>query len=161
MLKLRDAGADDCDAIWSLLEPVVRAGETYALARELSREAALAYWFAPGHQVRVGVEAGQVIATSYLRANQQGGGAHLANAAFVTASALQGRGIARRLAVDAIERARRQEFRAMQFNFVVATNTRAVELWRSLGFEIVGRLPGAFDHPSAGLVDALVMYRRL
>jgi len=49
----------------------------------------------------------------------------------------------------------------MQFNFVVSTNKRAVKLWSSLGFEIVGRLPRAFEHPELGLVDALVMYREL
>jgi ribosomal protein S18 acetylase RimI-like enzyme len=52
-------------------------------------------------------------------------------------------------------------YRAMQFNFVVSSNERAVRLWQSLGFEIVGRLPGAFRHPAQGYVDALVMYRSL
>ncbi len=161
MLTVRDATPLDRQPVWSMFEPVVRAGETYALARDLPREAALDYWFAPGSQNRVAVVAGEVVGASYLRANQQGGGAHVANAAFVTATAWQGRGVARTLAQDALEQARRLGFTAIQFNFVVATNTRAVALWQSLGFEIVGRLPGAFSHPSAGLVDAFVMFRRL
>ena len=161
MFKVRDATRSDHNAVWELFEPVVRAGETYALDRDLSREAALAYWFAPGSCNRVAVTAEQVVGASYLRANQQGGGAHVANAAFVTDAAWQGRGIARMLAEDALGEARRLGFKAMQFNFVVANNARAVVLWQAIGFEIVGRLPEAFAHPSAGPVDALVMYRKL
>jgi ribosomal protein S18 acetylase RimI-like enzyme len=60
-----------------------------------------------------------------------------------------------------LEYAKTRGFRAMQFNFVVSSNERAVRLWQSMGFEIVGRLPGAFVHPALGTVDALVMYRHL
>ena len=57
--------------------------------------------------------------------------------------------------------ARALGFEAMQFNFVVTTNTGAIRLWERLGFETVGRLPGAFEHPAAGRVDALVMMKWL
>jgi ribosomal protein S18 acetylase RimI-like enzyme len=49
----------------------------------------------------------------------------------------------------------------MQFNFVVASNERAVRLWQRMGFDIVGRVPDAFLHPVHGMRDALVMYRKL
>jgi ribosomal protein S18 acetylase RimI-like enzyme len=106
-------------------------------------------------------EDGQVLGTYFLQANQRGGGSHVANCGYVTALHASGRGIARTMCEHSIGVARAHGFRAMQFNFVVSTNERAVKLWQSLGFEIVGRLPGAFLHPTLGCVDALVMYRNL
>lgn len=154
--------ATDDDALWRILEPVIRAGETYTLDRDTSRADALAYWCAPAHAVFVAEDAGGTpVGTYYLRVNQRGGGAHVANCGYVTAPEAGGRGVARAMAAHSLEEARRRGFRAMQFNFVVSTNTRAVRLWESLGFETVGRLPGAFAHPSLGEVDALVMFRRL
>jgi ribosomal protein S18 acetylase RimI-like enzyme len=72
-----------------------------------------------------------------------------------------GRGIGRRLAEHVLELARAEGYRAMQFNAVVETNTRAVALWRSLGFEIIGTVPEAFHHPEKGYVGLHIMYRRL
>ncbi|MEO8699508.1 MAG: GNAT family N-acetyltransferase [Kofleriaceae bacterium] len=157
-LAIRAAGAADHDAIWAALEPVIRAGETYALPRDWSRETALAYWFAPAHEVFV---AGETLGTYFLQANQQGGGAHVANCGYITSLAATGRGVARAMCAHSLERARERGFRAMQFNLVVATNTRAVALWQTMGFAITGTLPGAFAHPTLGDVDAHVMYRRL
>ncbi|HKO05227.1 MAG TPA: GNAT family N-acetyltransferase [Candidatus Acidoferrales bacterium] len=161
MIKVRAATASDAEAIWSILEPTIRAGETYTLSREMTREAALAWWFAPGHEVFVAEDNGAVVGTYFLRANQQGGGAHVANCGYITAPFASGRGVARAMCAHSLDRARECGFRAMQFNFVVSTNERAVRLWKSFGFEIVGRLPGAFQHPTAGFVDAFVMYRSL
>jgi ribosomal protein S18 acetylase RimI-like enzyme len=96
-----------------------------------------------------------------LRANQQGGGAHVANCGYITSAEARGRGVARAMCLRSLELASARGFRAMQFNFVVSTNERAVRLWQSLGFVIVGTLPGAFAHPTLGDVDAFVMYRRL
>ena len=160
-MTIRLAVDGDKDAIWAILEPMIRRGDTYTLARDMSRDQALAFWFAPGHETLVFEENGVVLGTYFLRANQGGGGAHVANCGYVTAEAAQGRGIARAMCLHSLERAKERGFRAMQFNFVVSTNTRAVELWKSLGFETVGRLPGAFQHPEAGSVDALVMYKLL
>ncbi|HEV2674918.1 MAG TPA: GNAT family N-acetyltransferase [Aliidongia sp.] len=160
-MEVRPAGPADDDAIWRILEPVIRAGETYALPRDMARPAALAYWSAPGHSVFVAVEGAEVLGTYFLRANQQGGGAHVANCGYVTAEAAAGRGVAGTLCTHSIELARSRGFRAMQFNFVVSTNDRAVALWQRFGFAIVGRLPQAFDHPRLGLVDAFVLHRML
>ena len=105
-------------------------------------------------------EAGQILGTYFLQANQRGGGAHVANCGYITAEHAAGRGIARAMCEHSLQNARKERgFRAMQFNFVVATNERAVKLWQSLGFATVGRLPGAFVHPRFGFVDALVMFR--
>lgn len=161
MSIVRAAKLQDEDAIWRILEPVVRAGETYTLPREMSKNEALAYWMSPGHEVFVAEEDGAIVGTYFLQANQKGGGAHVANCGYVTAAAAQGRGLARMMCHHSIARAKARGFRAMQFNFVVATNENAVHLWQSCGFAIVGRLPDAFLHPKLGYVDALVMHRAL
>ncbi len=158
---IREAGSDDKAAIWRIIEPVIRAGETYALPSEMSEEAAIAFWFGEGHHVYVAQDGDDPLGTYFLRANKQGAGDHVANAGYVTAERARGRGIAAAMCRDSIERAKDLGFLALQFNFVVATNEGAVRLWQRLGFETVGRLPNAFRHPSAGLVDALVMHRTL
>jgi ribosomal protein S18 acetylase RimI-like enzyme len=160
-LLIRPAGAKDDDELWRVIEPTIRAGETYPLAPDLSKADALAYWRAPQHEVFVAEREGVIAGTYYLRANNQGGGAHVANCGYIVAPQAKGRGVARAMCAHSIERARERGFRDMQFNFVIASNERAVRLWQSCGFAIVGRLPEAFLHPRLGHVDALVMYRRL
>jgi ribosomal protein S18 acetylase RimI-like enzyme len=151
----------DADFVWAILEPTIRAGETYTLPRQMSRSEALDYWFAPRHEVFVAEDDARILGTYFLQPNQQGGGAHVANCGYVTAPWATGRGVARAMCAHSLDCARERGFKAMQFNFVVSTNERAVALWQSFGFEIVGRLPGAFHHPGAGFVDALVMHRSL
>ena len=160
-MAIRVANSADYDAIWAILEPMIRAGETYTLPREMSKEEGMAYWFSAEKETFVWEENGAIFGTYFLKANQLGGGAHVANCGYVTAAAAQGRGIARSMCVHSLERAKERGFRAIQFNFVVSTNERAVKLWLSLGFETVGRLRMAFEHPEKGFVDALVMYRVL
>jgi ribosomal protein S18 acetylase RimI-like enzyme len=160
-MQVRPAHAHDDDAIWGIIGPTIRAGETYALPRQMSRADALSYWRSPGHEVFVAEHAGEVLGTYYMRANQQGGGSHVANCGYMTAQAAGGRGVARAMCAHSLAHARARGFRAMQFNFVVGSNERAIALWQSFGFEIVGRLAGAFEHPRLGLVDAVVMYRML
>ena len=128
---------------------------------EISRVVALAYWCGPDRTVWVTVRDHQVIGTYYLRPNQPAGGCHVCNCGFVTNPQLQGQGVARAMVTHALGAARTAGYRAMQFNFVVSTNERALGLWQRVGFDIVGRLPEAFQHPLHGYVDALVMYRRL
>jgi ribosomal protein S18 acetylase RimI-like enzyme len=158
---IRAAATADADYIAGVIEPAFRAGETYTVPRDITRADALVYWFAEGHEVFVYEDAGQILGTYFLQANQRGGGAHVANCGYITAEHAAGRGIARAMCEHSVLRAKERGFRAMQFNFVVATNERAVKLWQSLGFAAVGRLPGAFAHPRFGFVDALVMFREL
>lgn len=160
-ILIRPAAVADDEALWAILEPILRTGETYALPRDWPRTEALAFWSGPPHRVFVAAQDGLVLGTSYLCPNQRGGGAHVANAGFATHPDARGRGIARRLAEHTLDVAREAGFSAMQFNFVVVTNHGAVRLWCSLGFVEVGRLPHAFRHPRLGLVDALVMHRFL
>lgn len=160
-MQIRPATAADDDSIWRMLEPVFRAGETYCVPSDIGREAALDYWSGAPHQVYVAEENGTTLGTYFLTPNQKGGGAHVCNCGFVTATGTTGKGVARHMLRHALDTAKAAGFRAMQFNFVVATNERAIAIWESHGFETVGRLPGAFLHPREGYVDALVMYRAL
>jgi L-amino acid N-acyltransferase YncA len=160
-MTIRPANRTDADAIWAILEPTVRAGETYTLPRTMERDEALAYWFSPGHIVFVAEQDGEVLGSYYLRTNQQGGGAHVCNCGYMTAANAGGRGVATTMCEHSLEYARSRGFQAMQFNFVVSSNHAAIHLWQKFGFATIGRLPGAFLHPTLGYVDALVMYRTL
>ena len=158
-LAIRPAGPDDREAVWAMLEPVFRAGTTYAIDPSITREEALAYWYAA--RPFVAQDEDVPLGTYYLRTNQPGGGSHVCNAGFVTAPGATGRGVARAMLDHALATARDLGYLAMQFNFVVETNTRAVATWQRAGFGIVGRLPRAFNHPVHGFVDALVMHKDL
>jgi len=158
---IRQARPSDASDIWEILEPVIRAGETYALPREMSPENAVAYWMNSDRETFVVESDGQILGTYYLRPNQMGGGSHVANCGYVTSAKARGQGIARMMCLHSLDHARAKGFQAMQFNFVVSTNEGAVRLWKSLGFEVVGVSPGAFAHPEKGDVDALIMFRKL
>jgi ribosomal protein S18 acetylase RimI-like enzyme len=157
-LAIRQATPADDDVIWRILEPAFRAGETYPIPRDVSRADALAYWRTPGHMIFVADDGGEVAGTYYLRANNRGGGAHVANCGYIVLPAAQGRGVARTMCEHSLGEAKQRGFTAMQFNFVIASNERAVKLWQSCGFRIVGTLPGVFAHPTRGPVDAYVMH---
>jgi ribosomal protein S18 acetylase RimI-like enzyme len=127
----------------------------------MSEADALAYWLGADKDTFVAEEDGSIVGTYFIRQNQAGGGAHVCNCGYMTSNAATGRGIARLMCQHSLDYARARGYRAMQFNFVVSTNERAVRLWESLGFKTVGRLPFAFKHPTRGYVDALVMFQAL
>ncbi|MFN4141987.1 N-acetyltransferase family protein [Aestuariivirga sp.] len=160
-MMIRKATLADADQVWRVIGPVFRAGETYAIEPDISREHALAYWLGSDRHTFVYDSGGSVLGTYYIRANQAGGGKHVCNCGYITAPGESGKGIARQMHLHSLAQAKQHGYRAMQFNFVISSNERAVRLWQSLDFAIVGTLPGAFLHPRLGLVDAYVMYRRL
>ncbi len=157
-MNIREATEADADAISDIIEPIVRAGESYALPRDWSRAQLIAYWFDAAHVVFVAEDDG-IVGTYFIQPNQRGGGAHVANCGYATHAAAMGRGIARQMCLHSLVVAAELGYRAMQFNFVVASNVRAVKLWSDLGFAVIGRIPEAFAHPTLGYVDALVMHR--
>ncbi len=155
---VRQATPNDQDDIWRILAPIIRAGETYALPRAWSREEALAYWHDPRRNVYVAADP-RIVGSYFLMPNQLGGGAHVANCGYAVSA--DARGVGRAMCEHSLAEARRLGFTAIQFNFVVRTNVRAIALWTRLGFNTIATLPDAFAHPSAGLVDALIMHRQL
>ena len=151
----------DFKDVWTVLKPSFRAGDTYTISPNVSQSEALEYWASFGKTVYLAEVSGQPVGTYYIRPNQGGNGDHVCNCGFVTAPKDRGQGIARAMLEHALETARGAGYFAMQFNFVVATNTRAIEIWTSYGFDVIGRLPKAFRHPQSGKTDALIMYKVL
>jgi L-amino acid N-acyltransferase YncA len=162
-MVIRDAEPGDWAGIWPIVRDVVRAGDTFCWDRSVTEDQARSNWMhSPPGRTFVAVDSsGTVLGTAESHRNQGGGGSHVASAGFMVAAAASGRGVGRALGEHVIEAARADGFRAMQFNAVVATNTRAVGLWRSLGFEVVGTIPDGFLHPELGYVDLLAMHRAL
>ena len=157
-MELRFATPTDHNTIWAMLEPVFRAGDTYAIDPAISREDALAYWTA--HRAYLAEVDGVPVGTFYIRPNQQGGGAHVCNCGYITARGAEGQGVARGMLAFSLEEAKRLGFEAMQYNFVLADNIRAVETWKRAGFDEIGRIPRAFRKDEA-YVDALILHRFL
>jgi GNAT superfamily N-acetyltransferase len=162
-MLIRDAMPDDWMAIWPFLHRIVAAGQTYCYDRGLAEDQARRLWLLepPGRTV-VAVDADNaVLGTAKMHPNQGGPGAHVATASFMVDPRHGGRGVGRALGEHVLAWARAQGYRAMQFNAVVETNTGAVALWRSLGFEILATVPAAFDHPVHGYVGLHIMHRLL
>lgn len=160
-MEIRRAERSDWDAIWEIWHAVVAEGTTFVYAPDTTKEQAFALWMLPPLATYVAVEEGQVVGSYILKPNQPGLGAHVANAGFIVAAGQMGKGIGRTMGLHALEEARQAGFLAMQFNYVVSTNTRAVALWQSLGFAIIGTVPQAYQHQTLGLVDIHIMHRFL
>jgi L-amino acid N-acyltransferase YncA len=161
-LQIRPYGTADWPAVWALLEPVFRAGETFPHDPAISEAEALVTWVEQRQAVMVAADAaGSLVGTYYLRPNSLALGAHVANAGFVVAQHCRRQGIGSRLCQHSLQAARRLGFRAMQFNLVVSTNSAGIRCWQRNGFQVVGTLPGAFRHRQLGYVDALVMVQGL
>lgn len=152
----------DQHAIWDILEPIIRAGETYPLPQDMAKKAAIAFWMSSLHQCFVAEDgSGKILGTYYMRPNLSGRGAHIANCGYMVAQNAQGQGIARAMCNHSIEHAAHQGFEGIQFNFVICSNLRAIELWTKIGFLTIGRLPKVYDHPTEGKIDALIMFMPL
>lgn len=162
MTQIRHYEESDWPSVWPLLHDTFAAGDTYTFSPQSSEEDIHRAWVeAPAATFVACSPDGQILGTYFLKANQPGLGAHVCNCGYVVALQARGQGIASLMCEHSQVEAIAMGFRAMQFNFVVSTNERAVQLWQRLGFAIVGRLPGAFNHRDLGYVDALVMFKQL
>ncbi|MBT8411964.1 MAG: GNAT family N-acetyltransferase [Octadecabacter sp.] len=159
-ITIRPATPADWPVIWAMIAPVFRAGETYAVDRDITEPAARALWL-DGPLACFVAEDDAILGTYYIKRNHQGGAAHICNCGYITSEQARGRGVARAMCLHSQTVALEHDFTAMQFNLVLASNAGAVALWQNLGFGIAGTLPAAFDHPKLGLVDAYVMWKAL
>jgi ribosomal protein S18 acetylase RimI-like enzyme len=161
LISIRKFEPRDWPAIWQVIEPVFRAGETCAYPPDISEADARKSWIDAHPATYVAESDGVILGTYYLKPNRPGLGSHVCNAGYIVSERARGKGAATLMCEHSQSEAIRMGFRAMQFNIVVATNETAVRLWQKLGFEIVGRLPGAFQHSKLGFVDAFVMFKQL
>jgi len=157
----RIATNEDEESLWGILEPMVRRGGTYVFSLDKSKESLMGYWMGTDKSTFLVERDGELLGTFYLKSNQEGLGDHICNAGFVVAPAAQGQGIGRWMGELAQAEAKSRGFLAMQFNFVIKSNQRAVQLWKSLGFAVIGEIPEAYRHPELGLVPALIFHKKL
>jgi L-amino acid N-acyltransferase YncA len=160
-ITIRPATPSDRPSVLRIARGIVEEGTTYSFPPETTDQELIEYFLAPESPSFVAEREGAIVGCYVLRANRSGRGSHVANASYAVDGGAQGTGVGYAMGRHSLDEARRRGFLAIQFNFVVATNERAVALWQRLGFETVGRLPRAFRHPTRGLVDALVMHRFL
>jgi L-amino acid N-acyltransferase YncA len=160
-MNIREATKKDWDFIWPIFQEIVQAGETYAYEPGTTKEQAETIWLETPRKTFVFEENGNILGTYYLKTNQAGPGKHVCNCGYMVSSKARGKGLATSMCEHSQKVAVELGYKAMQFNFVASSNEGAVRLWGKLGFETVGRLPKAFNHPAKGYVDALVMFKWL
>jgi len=161
MLEIRKATEEDKPEIWKIIKSVIAGGDTYPFYPNTPQEQLLDFWFSKDKKTYVALSDDKIVGTFFLKDNQPGLGSHIANAGYMVAPEATGKRVGRTMAEFSLEEARRLGYQAMQFNFVVKSNTVAVRLWQSVGFEIIGEIPEAFQHQENGLTNALIMYRKL
>jgi len=160
-MTIREATINDHDGIWEIFEQVIKPGDTYAFDPNSKREDLPKLWFALGMKVYVAEENGKILGTYFIKPNQAGLGAHIANCGYMVHPEARGRGLGKQLFDHSWLVAKELDYKGMQFNFVVSTNRVAVKLWKKLGFKIIGTIPKGFNHQQLGYVDAYIMFREI
>lgn len=160
-ISVRPGEERDHDDLWRIFSEVIATEDTYAMDSRTTREEALAYWTANAGPWFVAELGGEIVGATMIHPNQPGLGSHVANAAFIVKKGARHHHVGRALVERAMAEAASREYRAMQFDLVVETNTDALALYRDLGFEIIGRQPEAFHWRRERYVDALLLYRFL
>lgn len=160
-MTIREATATDYDGIWEIFEIVIKTGDTYAFAPDTPKADLQKFWFAPGMTTFVAEENGRIVASYFIKSNQPGLGAHICNCGYMVHPNQRGKGIGRLLCEHSLQTAKQSGYKGMQYNIVVSTNTKAINLWKRCGFRITGTIPKGFDHQKLGYVDAYIMYREI
>ena len=161
MLSIRKAIREDKEEIWKILKQVIAQGDSFVFDPDSSKEKMMTYWMEPEKHTYVAILDDKVVGSFFIKANQPGLGSHIANAGYMTSPSASGKGIGKAMGQFSIEEAKRLGYQAMQFNIVVKSNERAVRLWQSLGFKIIGEIPEAFNHRTLGMTNAYIMYQKL
>ena len=160
-LEIRKINDSDKEALWEIIHEIIADGDTWVFAPDSSKEKMLEYWFDADKHAYVAVIDNEIIGTFYFRNNQPDLGSHVANAGYMTSHKHIGKGIGKAMGLFSLKEAKRFGYSAMQFNYVVKSNAVAVKLWQSIGFEIVGEVPDAYQHAKNGLTNVFIMYRDL
>jgi GNAT superfamily N-acetyltransferase len=161
-MEIRPFIATDWPEVWPIVRDIVRAADTYVYDPAMTEAEARAIWIEkpPGLTV-VAREDERILGSAKMGPNRPGPGSHIATASFMVAAEARGRGVGTALCRYALDWARGRGFAGMQFNAVADSNRGAIEIYRRLGFDVVGTVPGAFAHPTLGRVGLHVMYRAL
>jgi ribosomal protein S18 acetylase RimI-like enzyme len=160
-LDIKEAVPDDFERIWPFFQPIASAGDTCAYPRDISRQEAQRLWMHAPVKTFVAEDKGEIAGAYYIKTNHAGPGNHVCNCGYMVPAKARGKGVGTIMCRHSQKVALELGYKAMQFNFVAASNELAVHLWTRLGFKIVGRLPKAFNHPQKGYIDALIMYKWL
>lgn len=161
MITIRKSLSDDTNQLWNIFQSVVRSGDTYAFAPNITKKEALSYWMGVDKHCYVAEYEDTIAGTYIIKDNQPGLGSHIANASFMVCPKFQGKSIGKTMGQHALIEAKTLGYAAMQFNLVISTNLAAINLWQKLGFKIIGTIPNAFNHQQYGMVDAHIMFREL
>lgn len=161
MIEIRKANEEDKPQIWEIIKSVIAGGDTYPFYPNTSQEKLLDFWFSKDKKTYAALSENKIVGTFFLKDNQPDLGSHIANAGYMVAPEAMGKRVGRTMAEFSLKEAKELGYLAMQFNFVVKSNTVAVRLWQQVGFEIIGEIPEAFQHQENGLTNALIMYRKL
>ena len=161
-IEIREFVETDWPQVWLIIRDVVQAQDTFPYDPSMTAAQAHDAWIErpPGLTV-VAVDDGRVLGTAKVGPNRPGPGSHVATASFMVTGEARGRGVGTALCRFALDWARKRGFAGIQFNAVVETNHSAVDLYKRLGFRVIGTVPGAFAHPRLGRVGLHVMYREL
>ena len=160
-MNIRKAISTDADAIWDIIKTIIASGDTYVFEPNAPKEKMLSFWLSPDKHTYVAEVENEIVGTFFIKDNQPGLGSHIANAGYMTHPSVFGQGIGRKMCAFSLEEAKRLGYLAMQFNIVIKSNVHAVKLWQSMGFDIIGEIPDAFQHRILGLTNAYIMYRKL
>jgi GNAT superfamily N-acetyltransferase len=160
-MLIRRAAESDYEQIWKIFSEVIKAGDTYVFDPATSKSEMQELWFADNMATFVAEVNGELVGTYMIKPNQIGLGNHIANCGYMVSSSARGQGIGKQMCEHSIDFARRNGYIGIQFNIVVSTNTRAVELWKKNGFQIIGTTPKGFRHAALGFVDTFIMYKEL
>jgi L-amino acid N-acyltransferase YncA len=160
-MNIRPATTKDFPEIWRIFHSVIAKGDTYVNRAETTEDEARAKWLNKNSKTFVAEKDEKILGAYLVKPNQLDRGSHIANASYIVDENTRGMGVGKALGLHSITTAKELGYKAMQFNFVVSTNSAAVNLWQSIGFEIIGIVPEGFNHATLGYVDAYIMFRKL
>jgi GNAT superfamily N-acetyltransferase len=159
-MTISEITKSDFELFWPFFKEIVSAQETYAFDPEMDFESAYNLWCLSPQKSYVIKDNDLIMGSYYIKPNAAGPSSHIANCGYMVSPQSRGKGIARKLCLHSQQVAIELGYRAMQFNSVVSSNEIAIELWKKLGYEIIGTIPQAYKHKRLGLIDSFIMHKQ-